>query len=196
VTRIAAAADRLAAGSVVLARRIGTGACAWCARARRDDLTGLRAILGNLLRAGLLVLGAYTLARVVRAVPALMWVLTAGWTVAAWRAGRPAAAPADTPAEEPAQRPDGTAIRALLLELMGEASAVHLSTVLAHLQERGHGEGWTVADLRARLEALGIPVHPKVKAGGRGPTRGVRREDLTPSPAAAQATSTEASTAA
>ncbi|MFI9155727.1 hypothetical protein [Streptomyces sp. NPDC053367] len=196
VIRLAAASDRLATGSVVLARRIGNGACAWCARARRDDLTGVHAILGNILRAGLLILGAYTLARVVRAVPALMWVLTAGWTVAAWRTGRPAKAPADAPVDEPAQLPGGTAVRALLLELMGEASGVHLRTVLARLQREGHWEGRTVTDMRLQLERLGIPSDRNVKVAG-VPTWGVRRRDLeAPSPAAAEATSAETSTAA
>lgn len=196
MTRLASAADRLAVGSLALARRIGTGACAWCARARRDDLTGIKAVLGNLLRAGLLVLGAYTLARVVRAVPALMWVLTAGWTVAAWRAGRPAKDPVDTPVEEPAPAPDGTAIRALLLDLMGEASGVHLRTVLAHLQEEGHWQGRTVTDLRRSLERLGVPHDARVKVRG-VPTWGVRRRDLdTPAPTEAPPSSTAPSTAA
>ncbi|MFJ4624179.1 hypothetical protein [Streptomyces sp. NPDC088812] len=66
---------------------------------------------------------------------------------------------------------------------MGDADAVHLRTVLAHLQRRGQWEGRKVADLRAASEALGIPVHPKVKVpGSRSPTRGVRRVDLAPSP--------------
>jgi hypothetical protein len=201
VSRLARPADRLATGSAALARRLGTNAAAWCARARRDDLTSWRAILGILLRLALLLFGAYLLARIVRALPVLMWLLTTAWTAAAWRAGRPAA---EEPAEEPAQvpadtapAPDREAVIALLLEAMGTADAVHLSTVIAHLQEKGHGEGWKVADLRARLEALHIPTHPKVKApGSKSPTRGVRRVDLASSPAAAEETSTAPSTAA
>jgi hypothetical protein len=80
---------------------------------------------------------------------------------------------------------------------MGEASAVHLRTVLAHLQEHGQWEGRTVSDLRAHLEALHIPVHLKVKApGSRVPTRGVKRADLAPSPAPDPAASLAPSTAA
>jgi hypothetical protein len=69
------------------------------------------------------------------------------------------------------------AVRRLLLDLIGEARGVHLRTVLDHLQEHGQWEGRTVADLRVHLEALGIPVQPKVKVNG-VPTRGVYRADL------------------
>jgi hypothetical protein len=71
----------------------------------------------------------------------------------------------------------GEAIRGLLLELIGEGRGVHLRTVLAYLQEHGQWEGKEVADLRQHLEALGIPVRPKVKVGGT-PTRGVLKADL------------------
>lgn len=68
-------------------------------------------------------------------------------------------------------------VRQLLLNLIGEAHGVHLRTVLAHLQEHGQWEGRTVADLRVHLEALEIPVQPKVKVDGT-PTRGVLRAAL------------------
>lgn len=193
MSRLHRAADRLAVGSRTYARRLGTRAAAWCARGRRNDLTGWRAVLGIFVRVTLLALGVYALARIVRSLPALMWLLTGWWVVASWRAGKTTA---DTPVEAPAA-PDIAAVRALLLEAMGDADAVHLRKVLAHLQEQGHGEGWSVGDLRARLEALGIPVHPKVKApGSKSPTRGVRRADLAPSPDAAEEASTAPSTAA
>ncbi|MFJ8146030.1 hypothetical protein ACIQ6R_13250 [Streptomyces sp. NPDC096048] len=197
MTRLSRTADRIATGSRTLARRLAARVAAWCARGRRHDLTGWRAALGIVARCALLLVGAYLLARIVRALPALMWLLTTGWTIAAWRAGRPATeAPAEAPGEG-APPPDREAVHALLLEAMGDADAVHLRTVLAHLQQKGHGEGWTVGDLRARLEALHIPVHAKVKApGSKSPTRGVRRADLAPSPAAAEEASTAPSTAA
>lgn len=83
------------------------------------------------------------------------------------------------PAAAPEASPGGEleAVRHLLLDLIGEARGVHLRTVLAHLQEHGQWEGRTVAELRVHLEALGIPVQPKVKVGG-VPTRGVLRSDL------------------
>lgn len=74
------------------------------------------------------------------------------------------------------------AVRRLLLDVMGDADKVHLSTVLAHLQEHGQWEGRTVTDLRARLAALSIPHDRKVKVAG-VPTWGVRRAHLeAPSP--------------
>ena len=73
--------------------------------------------------------------------------------------------------------PSGEAIRTLLYDLIGEGRGVHLRTVLAHLQEHGQWEGKEVADLRRHLEALRIPVRPKVKVDGT-PTRGVLKADL------------------
>jgi hypothetical protein len=193
---LARPADRIATGSTTLARRLGQRLAAWVARGRRHDLDGWRAALGCWLRLATLTLGLYLLWRLARAVPHLMWLLSAGWLAAAWRAGRPATEPATAPADT-VPAPDRDAVRALLLEAMGDADAIHLRTVLTHLQEKGHGEDWDVAALRARLEALHIPTHPKVKApGSKSPTRGVRRVDLPPSPAVAQETPTAASTAA
>jgi hypothetical protein len=198
VSRLARPAGRIATGSRIVARQLAARAAAWCARGRRDDLAGWRAALGIVARLALLGLGLYLVARLVRALPALMWVLSAGWLAAAWRAGRhrPAETEDTAPEEEPAG-PDVDAVRTLLLEAMGDADAIHLRTALAHLQEKGHGRGWTVADLRARLEALGIPTQPKVKArGSKSPTRGVRRVDLASSPATAEEAPAAASTAA
>jgi len=196
VSRLARPAGRLATGSNALARRLAAGAAAWCARGRRYDLTGWRAALGILLRLVLLLFGACLLARLVRALPALMWLLSTAWTVAAWRAGRPAAEKAEEPPAEAAPALNPEAVRTLLLEVMGDAPAVHLRTVLAHLQKEGQWEGRKVGDLRAALEALEIPHDRRVKVAG-VPTWGVRRRDLeAPSPTEGQETSTAASTAA
>ena len=208
MNRLARTVGRLADGSTVTVRRLGARLTAWVARGRRHDLTGWKASLGCWLRLVALIFGLYLLWRLVRAVPALMWPLTGAWTLAAWHAGRPAPEADEAPAEEASEElaeeaPEtapGEAMRTLLLDLMGTDSAVHLSTVLDHLQQQPDTAAltasWGIADLRSQLEALSIPVHPKVKAAGRGPTRGVRREDLTPSPAAAEETSPAASTAA
>jgi len=88
----------------------------------------------------------------------------------------------DTPPPAEAPQPavgDGGRDRiiALLYHLLGDAPGLHLRTVLAYLQEHGQWEGREVADLRQHLEALGIPVRPKVKVGGT-PTRGVLKADL------------------
>lgn len=79
---------------------------------------------------------------------------------------------------------------------MGDGDAVHLRTVLAHLEEHGQWEGRRVTDLRLHLTRLNIPVDRGVKVAGI-PTWGVRRRDIeAPSPAGNQETSTEPSTAA
>ncbi|UUU21703.1 hypothetical protein [Streptomyces sp. DSM 40750] len=192
MTRLARAADRLATGSRAYARRLGARAAAWCARGRRDDLTGWRAALGVFVRIALLALGVYVLARLVRALPSLMWLLTGWWTIASWRAGKPAE---EEPQEAPIG-PDVEAVRTLLLDLMGTGNGVHLRTVLAHLQEHGQWEGRTVSDLRVHLGRLDIPVDRGVKVAG-VPTWGVRRRDLeAPSPAEAQEMSSAPPTAA
>ncbi|WP_309029106.1 hypothetical protein [Streptomyces alfalfae] len=186
-------------GSLLVLRRRTDALTRWVRAGRREDLTGWQAALGPLLRIVLLGLLAYVLWAIVRAVPWLLWLLGALWLRAAWKAARNR--PTGTPDEAVQDAPtggDGAALRALVLKLMGTGSAVHLRTVLEHLQQDPETASltasWTIADLRARLEAQNIPVHPKVKAPGGGPTRGVRRVDLAPSPAEPQETSTAPST--
>lgn len=191
MTPLARAADRLSTGSATAARRLASRAVAWCARGRRDDLTGWKAALGCWARLAALLLGLYLAWRLIRAVPNLLWFLSGAWTVAAWCAGKSLP---EVIAETPAA-PSVEAVRTLLLDVMGSADGVHLRTVLAHLQEHGQWEGRKVADLRAHLERLGIPLDRRVKVG-RIPTWGVRRRDLqTPSPPEAQETPTQPSTA-
>lgn len=195
--RLTTTANRLAAGSTELARRLTARAAAWVRRARRDDLTGWRAALGCWARLALLLLGLYLLWRLVRAFPNLLWLFTGAWLVTAWRAAR--AAPAEPPHgsdEQASAEADVDALRTLLLDLMGKGAGVHLRTVLAHLQEHGQWEGRTVTDLRLCLARLGVPHDPKVKVAG-VPTWGVRRRNLeTPSQAPDPETSTAPSTAA
>lgn len=195
------AADRLARGSRAVWDRRADALTGWVRAGRRDDLDGWRASLGPLVRFVILCALAYAGWAVLRAVPLLMWLLAGWWVGASWKAGKPA--PQRVPesaSETPAPVASGEAVRDLLLTLMGTGSAVHLSTVLKHLQQRPDTAAltasWEIADLRARLEALGIPVHLKVKAHGKGATRGVRRVDLAPSPPAAEESSTGSSTAA
>jgi hypothetical protein len=85
--------------------------------------------------------------------------------------------PAPKPPAEPAPGGEREVVRRLLLDIIGDAHGVHLKTVLSHLQEHGQWEGRKVADLRVHLEALGIPVDPKLKVAG-VPTRGVLRTAL------------------
>ncbi|MET9099964.1 hypothetical protein [Streptomyces antibioticus] len=194
MSRLAPTAARLTTGTTTLARRTAARLTTWVAAGRRPDLPGWRGRLGCWARLATLTLALFLLWRLISTAPNLLWLATTGWLATAWRAAKPTPepAPATTPTE-----PRSEAVRALLLDLIGEASAVHLSTVLAHLQEHGQWEGRTVGDLRAHLEALGIRVQAKVKApGSRSPKRGVRKADLTPAPPTAPVTSTAPPTAA
>lgn len=84
---------------------------------------------------------------------------------------------APKPPANPAPGAEREAVRRLLLDLIGDAHGVHLKAVLAHLQKHGQWEGRKVADLRVHLQALGIPVDPKLRVG-KVPTRGVSRAAL------------------
>ncbi|WP_158794999.1 hypothetical protein [Streptomyces sp. NRRL S-337] len=186
-------ADRLWYGSIEVARRRANRITAWIKAAPTSR--------GSWVRLGVVVGLGWIAVRTIRAAPGLLWVITAGWLWAAYRAGRDHAPEAatedadDAPAEPPGEQ-SAEAVRTLLLDLMGDARGVHLKTVLAHLQKEGQGVGWTVTDLRLRLEALGIPVEPLLKLN-KVPTRGVLKADLlAPSPAEAPNPSPEASTAA
>lgn len=178
------AAQRLGTGHAALQTRVTTALTAWVRRGRRDDLEGLAAALGCWLRLVLLAAAGAGLYLAVRTWPKLMWILTALWALAAWRAAtapHPAEEAAQDTPEEPQPDPRDAVLR-LLYECLGDRPAMFLSEVLVTLQRRGHMEGRTVADLRARLEALRIPVEMRLKMGGRGPMRGVVRSQLPPLP--------------
>lgn len=125
------------------------------------------------------------------------------WCVAAWLA-----APADAvedldeePADEPSEGTseaggDGVAVEEfvedapeadpvaagallqLLHDCIGHGNGVHLADALATLHHHGMLADWTVTDLRAQVEALGVRVRPSLKVGGRVRV-GVHRDDLT-----------------
>ncbi|MCQ6250897.1 hypothetical protein [Streptomyces malaysiensis] len=187
---LARVAGRLARGSELVWQRRSEALAAWVRAGRRDDLTGWRAMLGPAFRLAILGGAVWLVARLVRARPVLMWAFAVGWLVAAWRASRPAPDEEgeDASEDEPEQGPaaaDPNAVRRLLADLIGDRPGVHLSAVLAHLQARGLGEGWEVAELRARLEAQGVPVRRSVKVAGRV-AYGVHRDDL-PAPSPSEA---------
>ncbi|WP_405549719.1 hypothetical protein [Streptomyces microflavus] len=178
-----ATAQRLTTGSSTLITRIGTRTAAWIRAGRRDDLTGLAAVLGCIARALIVAAGAYVLWRIIRAAPALLWALVPAWCWAALRAAPQTAAehPSEEAPEEPEPDPRDAVLR-LLYEALGDHPSMYLADLLHHLQEKGHGKGWKVADLRARLEALRIPVEQRLRTGGRGASRGIVRDQLPPLP--------------
>ncbi|MFB6423663.1 hypothetical protein ACFCXC_18245 [Streptomyces microflavus] len=191
-------AQRLTTGSSALITRIGTRTAAWIRAGRREDLTGLAAVLGCIARALIVAAGAYVLWRIIRAAPALLWALVPAWCWAALRAAPRTAAEnfSEEAPEEPEPDPRDAVLR-LLYEALGDNPSMYLADLLQHLQEKGHGKGWKVADLRARLEALRIPVEQRLRTGGRGASRGIVRDQLPPLPdQAPRGASTTRSTAA
>ncbi|MER5677374.1 hypothetical protein ABT081_10595 [Streptomyces sp. NPDC002238] len=186
-------AQRLATGSGTLLGRIGSRTADWIRAGRRDDLTGLAAVLGCIARALIVAGGAYAMWRVIRAAPVLLWAVVPAWCWAALRAApRTATEPAPEEAPEEAAPDPRDAVLRLLYEALDDRPAMYLSDLLQHLQEQGHGKGWKVADLRARLEALNIPVEKKLRTAGRNASRGVVRAQLPPLPDGPE---TQASTA-
>ncbi|WP_263165423.1 hypothetical protein [Streptomyces sp. SCSIO ZS0520] len=195
---------RVATGSELLARLL-TGTLESRVRDGRngdyhpdadEQQANSRRRTGRRVRLALLLLVAYVAASIVRALPGLLWFLAAAWIIAAARLARRAAKTLPQPEEKAPPEGDPDAVRQLLSDLIGDRPGVHLREVLAHLQSEGHAGGWTVADLRVRLEALGIPVEKQLRLPGENPTRGVRRESVTaPSPAETGAASTAPSTA-
>lgn len=177
-------ARTLVAGQRILVRRLAERAAAWVRAGRRDDLAGVAAVLGCVLR--LVVLGgaAYGAWWLVRRWPVILWAAVPLWL---WAAVRALGHGEDTAEEPHVPAADTTAqqeqLHALVRDLISDRPGVHLSTLLAHLQQHGQGEGWTVSDLKARLPRLGVPVRRSVKVGKKVAT-GVHRDDLpTPSPA-------------
>ncbi|TRV81741.1 hypothetical protein FKN01_00015 [Streptomyces sp. 130] len=176
-------ARTLVAGQRILVRQLATRAAAWIRAGRRDDLDGVAAILGCILRMVILGGAAYGAWWAVRRWPVILWAVVPLWLWAAVRAlGHDEDdGPTDAPAADTAAQREQ--LHALVRDLIGDRPGVHLSTLLDHLQKHGQGEGWTVSDLKARLPRLGVPVRRSVKVGKKVAT-GVHRDDLpAPSPA-------------
>lgn len=179
-TKAQRAARTLTAGQRILVRRLADRAAQWVRAGRRDDLDGLAAILGCVLRLVLLTAGAYGVWLLVRRWPTALWVAVPVWCWASVRALPKEEAEPES--EQPEQGNPRDAVLRLLYDALGDRPAMHLSEVLQYLQKQGHGKGLKVTSLRKRLEALNIPVELKLKVGGKGPTRGIVRADLPPLP--------------
>ncbi|AWL39683.1 MULTISPECIES: hypothetical protein [unclassified Streptomyces] len=178
-------ARTLTAGQRILVHRLTARAANWVRAGRRDDLHGIAAILGCILRLAILAAGAYGVWLLLRRWPSALWVLVPLWCWAAVRA-LPTAAP-ESAEEGPLPAEDTAAQREQLLDLIrtliGDRPGVHLAVLLKHLQDHGQWEHREVADLRAHLVALQVPVRRSVKVAGKVAS-GVHRDDLpTPSPA-------------
>jgi hypothetical protein len=179
VSRVVRGANQLAVGSGVLGRRIRRALARWIRRGRRADLTGWKAVLGCIVRAGLLLLAAYLLARVVRALPALLWILTPAWCITAYRA-----VPAETPgkaAPEPLSSAPVDPRRGLLLWLLqtiGDRPGIHLRDLYPAMRQLPGREHLDDPSLRAALDTHGVPVTRSLRVGGIAGRSGVRRADV------------------
>lgn len=181
-------ARTLIAGQRILVHRLTNWAAAWVRAGRRTDLDGVAAILGCILRAVILAGATYGVWWLVRRWPVILWAVVPLWLWAAVRAlgtneNEHSEEPPVPAADTDAQREQ---LHTLIRDLISDRPGVHLSTLLAHLQKHGQGEGWTVSDLKARLPASGVPVRRSVKVQGQV-ANGVHRDDVpAPSPAEEQ----------
>jgi len=100
--------------------------------------------------------------------PALMWLLSGGWCVTAWRAGQ---------AQERAAQAEADFVQ-WMYERIGDRNGVLLAELLAALHAADMHRDWDVTDLRAVVERLGIPVRDAIKVSG-SVSVGVHVDDLT-----------------
>lgn len=187
MSRLARPAGRVSAGSTVVARRLGARAAAWVRRGRRDDLNGWKAALGCWLRMLLLAVGGWVLWRLVRAVPNLLWLLSAGWLIVSWRAGKPD--PDQTPEETPAEDPEDTPEQApqipprdLLIHwldrLTRDRAGVHLSDLHRTLSRHPDLAHLTRAQMRAYLDRHHITVDRTLRVGTVAGLSGISRATI------------------
>ncbi|WP_420169021.1 hypothetical protein [Streptomyces violaceoruber] len=182
-------ARTLTHGQRLLLRRLAARAAAWVRAGRRDDLDGLAAVLGCLLRAVLLLAGAYGAWWALRRWPAALWVLVPLWCWAAVRAIPKAEPeqPAEVPVEaddEPDPAPAPGPPMPTLTDLSDTVSRV--GTPHAHLAVIAEALDTTTDQVREALTQHGIPVEP-VRMRGRGSSTGVKGDHF-PAPAAPSAT--------
>lgn len=176
------AAGRLGTGSGLLARRLRRRLARWIAKGRRADLTGLPAVLGCIVRAGFLLLAAYLVARFVRALPAVLWLLVPAWCIAAYQAApAPAKEPPKPAAEDaPEQAPPDPriAFARWLLQTIGQRPGIHLRELYPAMRQLPGHEGLDDAALRGALRALGVPVTRSMRIGPVEGRSGVRLVDV------------------
>jgi hypothetical protein len=162
-------ADRLAAGSRVVWDRRRAALGEWVAEGD--------AAWERLFRLACLAGPAWVLWLVVQAHHKAMWVLLAGWAVAAWRASGKQKPGAVEPKPEGEDDPSPDDAVAALPGLVGDGRGVLLTTLQDHLQVS------STKVVRELLAEAGIPVRDGVRAVvGNGP--GVHVDDIPlPSPA-------------
>ncbi|WP_367134455.1 MULTISPECIES: hypothetical protein [Streptomyces] len=179
---------RLASGSKALGLRLRRGACSWCARSYRNDLTGLKAALGPVARGSLLAGAGWGAIYGVAAAPDTLWIIALAWGIGAWNLAPTApAAEAEEPAEQPindkqeeapaaTHAVDREELCALVRELAQDGAGAHLSA----LAEALTGDPQDTAAVRTLCATHGVPVANSVRQPGRGVSTGVKVDDLPP----------------
>ncbi|MFI6606869.1 hypothetical protein [Streptomyces sp. NPDC050507] len=167
MTRFRKAIERLAKGSSTLALRLGQGIVGWLKAGERFSDFMVRLVF--------LAIPVGVLWGLLLASRAVMWGLAVIWFIAAWRAVQPAQGE-----KEPDLHPEDLAD--LLWELAGERKGVHLAQVAQQLSKETEGRSWSTKDVKALLEAAGVPTRHSVRVPGRGVAVGVHRQDIPGSP--------------
>ncbi|MEU8886720.1 hypothetical protein [Streptomyces sp. NPDC048442] len=123
----------------------------------------------------------------------LLWPITIGWCIAAYRThnrARSKADPKQDAADTPANEIDEGLSTAEFVEhlrtAIGDARGAHLTVLAEHLT-KATGAEWTTAFVRSACKTASVPVVDGVRMPGRSPSTGVRREALPdPSPPASE----------
>lgn len=117
-------------------------------------------------RAAILAATGWVLWQTIGRSPAIMWALALGWTIAAWRAGKP------TPAALRRQVLEG------VLDLIGERPGIFLAELYPALRARPAAAHLDDARLRAVLEEAGLTIHKAIRIGKDTGRSGVKRKDV------------------
>lgn len=181
MTAVQRRARTLTAGQRILIRRIAERAAAWVRAGRREDLHGVAAILGCILRLVLLAAGAYGLWLLVRRWPTVLWAAVPLWCWAAVRS-----IPKDLPekAEEQQQQTAPAVGREPLLPSFTDVREAvwRVGTPHAHITALAAELSTTPDRVREALAACEIPVEP-VRMQGRGSSTGVKGHHFPAPPA-------------
>ncbi|MFJ9234135.1 hypothetical protein ACIRJ3_04010 [Streptomyces anulatus] len=177
-------ARTLTHGQRLLLRRLTARAAAWVRAGRRDDLDGIAAILGCIVRLAVLAAGAYGAWLLIRRWPAVLWIAVPVWCWAAIRSipTETAQQPQDEESDsEPAPAAEQAPPLPTLQDVREAVSRV--GTPHAHLAVLAEALGTTTDRVREVLAEHTIPVEP-VRMRGRGSSTGVKADHF-PAPAAA-----------